>query len=141
MDKWRTRTIEFPKRSKGFLEKIAAYVSFFKTKAAKYGQGDKHVLISMTVDELEELIQILQENTHDIVVLMKAKDDEPVCVLRAQDNTADMLVDAWAWMFLQRQIGQEVNSFGGASKNMIKHREMKMIAQAMRLYPNRKDPD
>lgn len=62
--------------------------------------------------------------------LGKAADDEPVFVLRAQDATADDCVERWAIM--ARTLG---------STNTDKLLEAGHIAEAMRLWPNRKIPD
>jgi hypothetical protein len=61
--------------------------------------------------------------------LGKAHDDEPVFVLRAQDQHAADLVEKWAiWVSLSEQ-GQ------------IKATEARMIADFMRRWPIHKPPD
>lgn len=61
--------------------------------------------------------------------LGKAKPDEPVFILRAQDMLAPDLVDQWAiW----------ANQHGC---NWDKVREAKVLAQEMREWPQRKYPD
>ncbi len=61
--------------------------------------------------------------------LGKAADDEPVFILRAQDMLAADLVDQWA---------THANLVGC---NWDKVREAKQLAQAMREWPRRKNPD
>lgn len=61
--------------------------------------------------------------------LGKAADDEPVFILRAQDMLAADLVDTWA---TQAKV---------AGCNWDKVREARELAQAMREWPQRKNPD
>lgn len=61
--------------------------------------------------------------------LGKAADDEPVFVLRAQDMLAADLVDTWA---TQAHV---------AGCKWDKVREARELAQAMREWPRRKNPD
>ena len=61
--------------------------------------------------------------------LGKAADDEPVFILRAQDMLAADLVDKWA---------NEANALGCP---WDKVHEAKELAQAMREWPRRKNPD
>lgn len=61
--------------------------------------------------------------------LGKAADDEPVFILRAQDMLAADLVDKWA---IDAQL---------LGCNWDKVREAKELAQAMREWPRRKNPD
>jgi len=61
--------------------------------------------------------------------LGKARDDEPVFVLRAQDMLAADLVEAWA---------TQANLLGCP---WDKVREARDIAQEMREWPHRKNPD
>lgn len=61
--------------------------------------------------------------------LGKAADDEPVFILRAQDMLAADLVASWA---------MQANLVGCS---WDKVREAKLLAQAMREWPRRKNPD
>jgi hypothetical protein len=61
--------------------------------------------------------------------LGKAADNEPVFILRAQDRLAPMLVDEWA---LRAQ------GFGCPKEKVD---EARRLAQAMREWPIRKNPD
>lgn len=61
--------------------------------------------------------------------LGRAADDEPVFVLRGQDLLAPDLVDKWAI------------DANGLACPWDKVREAKVIAQAMREWPGRKNPD
>jgi hypothetical protein len=61
--------------------------------------------------------------------LGKAKPDEPVFILRAQDKLAPLLVEEWA---LRAQ------GFGCPQEKVD---EARALAQAMREWPNRKNPD
>jgi len=61
--------------------------------------------------------------------LGKAADDEPVFILRAQDRLASMLVEEWA---LRAQ------GFGCPKEKVD---EARRLAHAMRMWPNRKNPD
>lgn len=61
--------------------------------------------------------------------LGKAKPDEPVFILRAQDVLAADLVDAWA---------TQANLLGCP---WDKVREARELAKAMREWPGRKSPD
>jgi hypothetical protein len=67
--------------------------------------------------------------------LGKAADDEPVFILRAQDNLAADLVDTWA---IQASVA--VPSVGGSD---LGHKvgEARMIAEMMRNWPIKKNPD
>jgi hypothetical protein len=61
--------------------------------------------------------------------LGKAKDDEPIFILRAQDIHAADLVEKWA---IWAQVGGTDND---------KVQEAFAIAEDMRRWPNRKNPD
>lgn len=61
--------------------------------------------------------------------IAKAADDEPVFVLRAQDMSADILVDFWAELALRMGCPQE------------KVDEAIDLAAEMRAWPHRKWPD
>jgi hypothetical protein len=61
--------------------------------------------------------------------LGKAADNEPVFVLRAQDKLAALLVDDWA----------EMAEHKGCPKEKVA--EAQEIANAMRAWPKRKNPD
>lgn len=61
--------------------------------------------------------------------LGKAADDEPVFILRAQDALAADLVETWA---IQANVA-------GCPWDKVK--EAKQLAQAMREWPGRKNPD
>lgn len=61
--------------------------------------------------------------------LGKAADDEPVFVLRAQDDLAADLVDQWATRA----------SLLGCPHDKV--REARELAQSMREWPTRKNPD
>jgi hypothetical protein len=67
--------------------------------------------------------------------LGKAKDDEPVFCLVAHDNLADELVDTWAIRasLLIPAVGSE--HFGHKVSEAV------AIAEAMRAWPYKKDPD
>jgi hypothetical protein len=67
--------------------------------------------------------------------LAKAHPDEPVFLLRAQDNLAADLVDTWAI-----QAGLLIETTGSADFGH-KVQEAKMIAELMRNWPVRKNPD
>jgi hypothetical protein len=67
--------------------------------------------------------------------LAKAADDEPVFLLRAQDCHAADLVEKWvAW------VSVAVPSVGGSDMNH-KVGEAQLIADQMRRWPIRKQPD
>ena len=66
---------------------------------------------------------------HNSVSLMKAKDDEPIFVLRAQDKLAAGVVRQWAEQAAQAGCGN------------AKVREAREIADAMERWPTRKVPD
>ena len=59
----------------------------------------------------------------------KAADDEPVFVLRAQDELAPAVIEFWASMALKNGIGRE------------KYDAAFDCAEAMRAWPHRKMPD
>lgn len=61
--------------------------------------------------------------------LGKAKPNEPIFVLRAQDLLSEGLVRDWAAMARSRGLGDE------------KHAHALRIADAMHEWPNRKNPD
>lgn len=67
--------------------------------------------------------------------LGKAADDEPVFVLRAQDNLAADLVDQWA---IQASVA--IPNIGGSAMGH-KVGEARLIADMMRHWPIRKNPD
>jgi len=67
--------------------------------------------------------------------LAKAHDDEPVFLLRAQDNLAADLVDTWA---IQASVA--IPSIGGADMGH-KVSEARLIAESMRNWPFKKTPD
>ena len=68
--------------------------------------------------------------------LGKAHPDEPVFVLRAQDNLAADLVDKWA-----THVGLLVPAIDVGSAMAKKVAEAKQIAEAMREWPIHKNPD
>ena len=61
--------------------------------------------------------------------LGEAADDEPVFILRAQDLSADALVDLWA---------ENAESNGCDPAKVAEARE---LAKKMRAWPSRKSPD
>jgi hypothetical protein len=67
--------------------------------------------------------------------LAKAHDDEPVFLLRAQDNLAAGLVDTWV---IQASVMVEAV---GSTDLGHKVGEARMIADQMREWPIRKNPD
>jgi hypothetical protein len=67
--------------------------------------------------------------------LAKAADDEPVFLLRAQDNLASDLVDTWA---IQASVA--VPNAGGSDLGH-KVAEARMISDMMRRWPIHKTPD
>lgn len=67
--------------------------------------------------------------------LGKAADDEPVFLLRAQDNLSDELVDKWA---ISAGLLVPVT---GAEATGHKVQEAREIANAMRSWHTRKNPD
>lgn len=67
--------------------------------------------------------------------LAKAHDDEPVFLLRAQDNLAADLVDTWSI-----QAGLLIPSIGSSDMGH-KVQEARIIADLMRQWPVRKNPD
>ena len=67
--------------------------------------------------------------------LAKAHDDEPVFLLRAQDNLSDNLVDIWAIQASVMVPSVDENRTGK------KIAEARQIADAMRNWPIRKNPD
>jgi hypothetical protein len=67
--------------------------------------------------------------------LAKAADDEPVFLLRAQDNLASDLVEQWA-----TQASVAIPSIGGADMGH-KVGEARLIADMMRRWPIHKAPD
>jgi hypothetical protein len=66
---------------------------------------------------------------HNSVTLVKARDDEPIFVLRAQDMLAPALVRRWA---------DEAERAGCPAVKVI---EARTIADAMERWPTRKLPD
>lgn len=68
--------------------------------------------------------------------LAKAHDDEPVFLLRGQDNLAADFVEKWSI-----HAGLLVPSVDIDSAMAKKVSEAKAIAEAMRAWPIRKDPD
>ena len=82
------------KRSPEFQTRIDTLVAFF---TAQDDDTDEYKLAS------EELIQILKRNTTDSGCMVKAKDDEPVFVLRGHDDSAGSVVRTWAEIFKDRQ--------------------------------------
>jgi hypothetical protein len=68
--------------------------------------------------------------------LAKAHDDEPVFLLRGQDNLAAELVGKWATL-----ASVMVPSIDFESKRAKKVAEARQISDAMAVWPNRKDPD
>lgn len=48
---------------------------------------------------LDSVIEVLQKNTTDSRCVVKAKDDEPIFVLRGQDRLSAGLVLAWAQLY------------------------------------------
>ena len=66
---------------------------------------------------------------HNSVSLMKAEDDEPIFVLRAQDVLAAGVVRAWAEQAARAGCGD------------AKVHEAREIADAMERWPIRKVPD
>jgi hypothetical protein len=67
--------------------------------------------------------------------LGKAADDEPVFLLRAQDNLADELVDRWA---IRASVALPTVGSEAAGHKV---QEARQIAEAMRAWPIRKNPD
>lgn len=67
--------------------------------------------------------------------LAKARDDEPVFLLRGQDNLAADLVDTWAIQASLLVPAIDVNSFDK------KVAEARQIAEFMRGWKYKKDPD
>ena len=67
--------------------------------------------------------------------LAKAADDEPVFLLRAQDNLSDQLVDTWA---IQASVMVPAVDGRDLAKKVS---EARAIAEAMRAWPIRKNPD
>lgn len=67
--------------------------------------------------------------------LGKAHDDEPVFLLRAQDNLSDETVDFWATRasLLVPVVGAEATGH--------KINDARATAEAMRFWPIRKNPD
>jgi hypothetical protein len=67
--------------------------------------------------------------------LGKAHDDEPVFLLRAQDNLSDEMVDLWATRasLLVPVVGSEATGH--------KVQDARATAEAMRSWPIRKNPD
>lgn len=70
-----------------------------------------------------------EELENPIGCLAKAADDEPIFILRGQDQLADTVVDYWA--SLAR----------GAGVDMARVTEARNLADAMRAWPKRKIPD
>lgn len=67
--------------------------------------------------------------------LGKAADDEPVFVLRAQDCHAADLVDQWVtWVRI-------ATPAVGSENTVHKSNEARLIAELMRRWPIRKNPD
>ena len=67
--------------------------------------------------------------------LAKAHDDEPVFLLRAQDNIASGLVESWA---IQASVAIP-NVGGGAMTHKVA--EARLISDLMRRWPIHKNPD
>lgn len=61
--------------------------------------------------------------------LLKAADDEPIFVLRAQDKLAPEIVRAWAWVAKNNGLPLE------------KYQEAVELAEQMERWPTRKYPD
>lgn len=68
--------------------------------------------------------------------LAKAADDEPVFLLRAQDNLAAEIVGKWATLY-----SVTVPSIDVESKAAIKLAEAKQISEAMAAWPFHKNAD
>lgn len=66
---------------------------------------------------------------HDDVCLMKAADDEPIFVLRAQDKLAPIIVRLWA----------DLAEAHGCAEAKV--REAVSLAARMEKWPTRKFPD
>jgi hypothetical protein len=66
---------------------------------------------------------------HNSVTLLKAQDDEPIFVLRAQDTLAPALVRRWA---------DEAERAGCPAVKVL---EARTIADTMERWPTRKLPD
>lgn len=90
---------------------------------------------------LEEIGEILAKNTTDSPCFVKAADDEPIFVLRAKDNTADIYINEWATRMLT--IAANLTETTGELYDKIRKKAFDAIecAAEFRAYPNRKRPD
>lgn len=79
--------------------------------------------------------QLREATTRGEGPLAKAGDDEPVFLLRAQDNLAADLVDQWA---IQASVA--IPNIGGSDLGH-KVAEARLIADTMRRWPIHKNPD
>jgi hypothetical protein len=79
--------------------------------------------------------ELLEATARGEGCLGKAADDEPVFCLVAHDNLADELVDTWAI-----RAGSKAPPVG--SEHLVhKVIEARQIADAMRAWPYKRDPD
>lgn len=81
----------------------------------------------------EAVTKVLLNNTTDVPCIVKAEGNEPVFVLRAQDQFSDKLVDEWCeLMIAQTPVLEPLSS---------KVHDAREAAEAMRHWPTRKVPD
>lgn len=89
----------------------------------------------------ESILEILEKNTTDSPCIVKAAEDEPIFVLRGQDNTADELVTKWAEMVRTRQVNLTQGDAELERRLGTKWTDALMCAHEMRIYPIRRRPD
>jgi len=121
------------KRTLEFQDKIKKLVSILESLCPE-GGGDRFTVA------LDEATHVLRNNTTDSPCIVKAADDEPIFVLRAQDDTADRFVKGWA----ENALTIAANLTEADPKyERIRAKAMDAIlcASEFRDYPNRRRPD
>lgn len=115
------------KRTPEFEEEIAAHANFLAT-------------LAISDPRLTRIAEILLTNTTDSPCIVKARRNEPIFVLRGNDNTAADLVFKWAERF-RTWIANRLLPAEQEAAVMAKWRDAIEVAQEMRDWPTQKSPD
>lgn len=94
----------------------------------------------LTREQRERLIDILGRNTVDNPSIVKARENEPIFVLRAHDSTSSSLVGLWCERFRTWIANATLTPHAEASA-MAKWKDAMECASEMREYKDQKLPD
>ena len=136
--------MQHTKRSKDLRIQIDALIQKMEMgmSVGVHSEGTTQFTVKMNTEMWETLLGLLHNNTVDNPAIVKAKDDEPIFVLRGQDETAEQFVEGWAWQYYMDHANREVpGGLREAFSHMKKHGEARHCAEAMRKYQPKKKPD